>query len=213
MPMTTRWMMAISMAAAIVLASSPATAASGKNGRGAATQRKTRKGVATPGRRAVVKPRTTSPNQLARTGRARVTSLRDTAPSARPRVRARPTSLRAHSSAAAPHPVSRSMGWGTFWATIGLASAATGNVPGAVVGASAAAYNFGKAYLLRRRGTGVTEARSIAFNAGWGTFWTGMGVHAIAAGDPFSAAIGLGAGAYNLIKATLNYGALPPTDR
>lgn len=107
--------------------------------------------------------------------------------------------------------VAHNVGWGAFFATLGTASAVQGSVLGAVVGAAATAYNGVKAWLVARRGATVAQAQSIAFNAGWGTFWGGVGVHGLAAGDPLAAAIGLGAGAYNLYKAGRNTRALPGT--
>jgi hypothetical protein len=108
--------------------------------------------------------------------------------------------------------IAKNIGWGAFWAAIGVASVATGGagaVGGLVIGGSAAAYNFIKAYLNNRRSTTADQSRSVAFNTGWGTLFAGMAVHGIISGDPLSAAIGIGAGAYNLIKAGMAYGKLP----
>ena len=105
--------------------------------------------------------------------------------------------------------VAHNVGWGAFFATLGTASAVQGSVLGTVIGAGAAAFNGVKAWLIARRGATLAQAHSIAFNAGWGTFWSGIGVHGLAAGDPLAAAIGLGAGAYNLYKAGRNTRALP----
>ena len=105
--------------------------------------------------------------------------------------------------------IAHNVGWGTFFAAVGTASAARGEVFGTVVGAAATAYNAVKGWLVARRGATIAQASSIAFNAGWGTFWSGVGVHGLAAGEPLAAAIGLGAGAYNLYKAGRNTRALP----
>jgi len=107
--------------------------------------------------------------------------------------------------------IAHNVGWGTFFAAVGTASAVRGEVFGTVVGAAATAYNAVKGWLIARRGATIDQANSIAFNAGWGTFWSGVGVHGLAAHEPLAAAIGLGAGAYNLYKAARNTRALPGT--
>jgi len=129
--------------------------------------------------------------------------------------------------------IAHNVGWGTFFAAVGTASAVRGEVFGTVVGAAATAYNAVKGWLIARRGATIDKANSIAFavkgwliarrgatidkansiafNAGWGTFWSGVRVHGLAAHEPLAAAIGLGAGAYNLYKAARNTRALPGT--
>lgn len=107
--------------------------------------------------------------------------------------------------------VAGNVGWGAFFATLGTASAIQGGILGALIGAGAAAFNGVKAWLIGRRGATVAQAHSIAYNAGWGTFWGGVGVHGLATGNPLAAAIGLGAGAYNLFKAGRNTRALSRT--
>ena len=104
--------------------------------------------------------------------------------------------------------VARNIGWGAFFATLGTAAAMQGGVLGALIGAGATAFNAAKAWLIGRRGASVTQAHSIAYNTGWGTFWSGVGAHGLATGNPLAAAIGLGAGAYNLFKAGRNTRAL-----
>ena len=104
--------------------------------------------------------------------------------------------------------VARNIGWGAFFATLGTAAAMQGGVLGALIGAGATAFNAVKAWLIGRRGATVAQAHSIAYNAGWGTFWGGVGAHGLATGNPLAAAIGLGAGAYNLFKAGRNTRAL-----
>ena len=104
--------------------------------------------------------------------------------------------------------VARNVGWGAFFATLGTASAMQGGVLGALIGAGATAFNAAKAWLIGRHGASVAQAHSIAYNAGWGTFWGGVGAHGLATGHPLAAAIGLGAGAYNLFKAGRNTRAL-----
>lgn len=107
--------------------------------------------------------------------------------------------------------IARNVGWGAFFATLGTVSAARGAVAGAIIFAGATAYNAVKGWLISKRGATVAQADSIAFNSGWGTFWSGIGVHGAATGNPLAAAIGLGAGAYNLYKAGRGYRALAAT--
>ena len=194
------------LAAALVLCASPAAFAAKGPAKPRTLKVKPRTGALAPGAHTRVKSR--GGNSLRRAQR----------PAARPTtttVAARKgTSVRgARLARPTPKPsISKNVGWGTFWATIGVASVLTGGagaVGGAVIGGSAAAYNFIKAYLNHRTSTTAQQSRDVAFNAGWGAFWTGMGVHGIVMGDPLSAAIGLGAGAYNLIKAGMNYSKLP----
>lgn len=197
------------LAAALILSASPAAFASSTRGAKPRVKVKSRTGATTgtrPGRVQV----TARASGMGRAPRTAAAATTRTPVSNRTRPAARGNRFVQH---AAPKPsIAKNVGWGAFWTAIGVASVATGGAAaagGAIIGGSAAAYNFIKAYLNNRKTTTAEQSRSVAFNAGWGTLFAGMAVQGIVTGDPLSAAIGIGAGAYNLIKASLAYKQLP----
>lgn len=195
------------LAAALVLSASPGAFAASQRGAKPRVKVKSRSGSTTGTRtgRVPVTPRASGMGRVPRTS----VGARTAAAS----VSTRPAARGARTFHPTPKPsVAKNVGWGAFFAAIGVASVATGGagaVGGLVIGGGAAAYNFVKAYLNNRKTTTAEQSRSVAYNAGWGTLFAGMAVQGIATGDPLSAAIGIGAGAYNLIKAGMGYGKLP----
>ena len=154
----------------------------------------------------IAAPRTPVKNRIFRRSKVGANALKREAGAKEQAVAPR-TARTAKATSSRPS-VARNVGWGVFFATLGTAAATQGGVLGALIGAGAAAFNGVKAWLIGRRGASIAQAHSIAYNAGWGTFWGGVGVHGLATGNPLAAAIGLGAGAYNLFKAGRNTRAL-----